>query len=180
MQILKSKMKTVTFALVLMIAMTSLVIIIPIINAEHDIEIDTYAYLAVAPNPIGVGQQVWVTMWLDKLPPRDVPGGPSPGGFLRFENYTLEIIKPDGTKDTMGPYQSDFVSSAYIQYTVDQQGVYSFQFIFPGNELYSVRVAGQPPTTDYYKPSSSPEVQLTVQQDPITEWPAAELPTGYW
>jgi outer membrane protein assembly factor BamB len=174
----KSKLASIVFILTLI--MTPLIIIVSTTSAQPDLEIDTFAYLAVVPNVIGIGQQVRVTMWLDKMPPSDVPGGDDPLGKLRFQNFTLKITKPDGTTTEMGPYQSDYIASAYLLYTPNQAGEYTFQFIFPGNMLTGVRSGGQPVSTDYYNPSSSPEVRVTVQQEPVSDWPPVELPTDFW
>jgi len=180
MQILRNKTKTATIVMVIMLVMTALIVIVPTINAvDIDEEIDTYAYISVVPNPIGVSQEVTVTMFIDKMPPRDVPGGDDPIGYLKYQNYTLEITAPDGTITTKGPYESDYISTNSLKYTPDQIGTYGLKFIFPGNVLTSVRVAGNPVTTDYYKPSSD-QTELVVQQEKITEYPPAELPEGYW
>ncbi len=32
----------------------------------------------------------------------------------------------------------------------------------------------------YYKPSSTAEIELTVQQDMVASWPPSPLPTDYW
>ena len=60
-------------------------------------EIKTYAFIAVAPNPIGIGQTANVTFGIDK--PQDVqPTGPYGD---RWTNYTVIITKPDGTVKTL-------------------------------------------------------------------------------
>jgi len=65
MQILRNKTKTATIVMVIMLVMTALIVIVPTINAvDIDEEIDTYAYISVVPNPIGVSQEVTVTMLL--------------------------------------------------------------------------------------------------------------------
>ncbi len=37
----------------------------------HDppLTLTTYAYVAASPNPVGVNQQVFIVMWIDKVPP---------------------------------------------------------------------------------------------------------------
>ena len=48
--------------------MTASMMLIPTANAHTPaFQIPTYAFVNVAPNPIGVGQQCYVIMWLDKL-----------------------------------------------------------------------------------------------------------------
>ncbi|MCX8154155.1 MAG: hypothetical protein N3E52_06960, partial [Candidatus Bathyarchaeota archaeon] len=52
-------------------------------------QIPTYAYINVSPNPVGVGQQVAVTGWIDKVP----PGASGPWG-TRWYNMTVTVTKP--------------------------------------------------------------------------------------
>jgi len=154
--------KVVTFAFVLALASVVLVAWAAPVMAR---DIPTYAFLSVVPNPVGVNQQVWVTMWLSEPPPTAFgPGGDRWGGFM------VTIEKPDGTSEKKGPYSSDAVGAAYFIYVPDQVGTYYFQFSFPGQTI-----AG-----NYYMPSTSPKVSLTVQAEPIPSWPEAELPKSYW
>ena len=58
--------------------------------------IETVAFLSVRPNPIGVGQSLLVNVWT------------SPGQYHAFimNNYKVDIKKPDGTTETVGPFPS--------------------------------------------------------------------------
>ena len=58
-------------------------------------EIPTYAYLSVAPNPIGVGQRLFVVMWLDSVLP-----GAAVENAIRYHGFKLTITKPDNTVET--------------------------------------------------------------------------------
>jgi outer membrane protein assembly factor BamB len=133
----------------------------------------TWAFLAAAPNPIGVNQQATITFWLNEFPPTA-----SGAQGDRWEGFSLEITKPNGDVQTMGPYESDPVGSKYIQYTPDQVGNYSLKFSFPGQNITGLRY-GQP-INNYYEPSESRTVILQVQEDPIPTWQDAPLPTDYW
>lgn len=66
----KIKSEIATTSLVLTFTILATIVILPITNA-HDppLDIDTYAYLAVQPNPLGVDQTVCISMWIDKVPP---------------------------------------------------------------------------------------------------------------
>ena len=97
--------------------------------------IPTYAYITASPSPIGVNQPVTIVFWLDKVPP-------SAAGFGgdRWANLTISVTKPDGSKETLGPFVSDPVSGGgYALYTPTQTGTYTFAFSFPGqvDSLYN-------------------------------------------
>jgi outer membrane protein assembly factor BamB len=148
-------------------------------TVSGQLSIDTYAHLSVSPNPVGVGQKLFVVMWLDKPPP--VPAVQT--ATLRaypYTNFTLSITKPDGTVQTLSPFTSDSTGSAYTTYVPETTGNYTFQFIYGGEWLTGARLAGAPQTTDYYKPSKSHKVTVTVQEEPILASPSAPFPTEYW
>jgi len=170
----------ISFIVILTIA--AIFVALPIVSA-HDPpwNVPTYAHLMIAPNPIGVGQTVFVTMGLDKVvPTANVQYGD------RWEGYTIEITKPDETTQTLGPFRSDNVGGAYTIYTPDTVGTYIFQFFFPGQTIAGSNPAPfgsfNPQTIgDYYLPSNSPEVELIVQADPVEPRPATPLPVDeYW
>jgi outer membrane protein assembly factor BamB len=142
------------------------------------LQIPTYAFLNVMPNPAGVNQQLQLTFWLDKPPPTaNVQYGD------RW-NFTITITKPDGSTETRGPFASDDVGGTYMLYTPTTIGTYNFQMHFAGQTLAG---ANPPPygntspnVGDYYKPSDSENVAVVVQQNPIEPYPSNPLPTGYW
>ena len=137
--------------------------------------IPTYAFITVAPNPVGVGQTVTVPFWLDKPPPTA-----SGASGDRWQNMIVTVTKPDGTTQTLGPFTSDPVGSSYTTYAPDTVGTYYFQISFPGQRITGPSALIGLPIDSYYQSSASPKVALTVQQAPIASWPAAPLPTGYW
>ena len=99
----------------------------PLANA-HDPpwDVDTWAYISVQPNPIGVNQPVFVTMWIDKVPPMATgPWGP------RWHGMEVKITEPDGTTQNLGPFDSDSVGGAWTQFTPDQVGNLHIRFYLP-------------------------------------------------
>ena len=137
---------------------------VPFINAQEVQEFPTYAFLSVAPNPVGVNQEVTVIIWLDIVPPTVA------GAVTAWEGYRVNITKPDGSIETKGPYSSHSDGGYYFTYKPTKTGIYKFQFSFPGQTVAGV----------YYKPSKSAIVELTVQEKPIEAWPDTPLPTDYW
>ena len=160
-----------------------------------NVTIATTAFMSVSPNPIGLGQSVLINLWLEP-----------PIAYQRyFSGYTVTITKPNNTTETIGPvnsYQGD--ATAWVQYSVDQVGTYKFKFNFAGNYFqagwyyngkYYATQADLPSGVSaggmgfggaaslesaWYQASVSPEMSLTVQQEPVMSWPAAQIPTGYW
>jgi len=166
----KSKAATITLVLVLTISAT-LITFLPTVNAA---DLPTYAFLSVAPNPVGVNQEVTIMMWLDKINP--TASGPAGS---RFGGFTVTITKPDQTTQTLGPFTADPASFAYALYTPDQIGTYTLEFNFPGQQITGVGGIIPIPIDNYYEASSF-TTTLTVQEEPITPLPQTPLPTDYW
>ena len=178
------KIKLVTLAMLAILTVSLIMVSLPQ-AAAHDPPwtIPTYAYIVVTPNPVGVGEQVFVVMWLDKPPPTAAGIGGD-----RWTGFKVEVTKPDGTKETMGPYISDSTSSTFALYTPNQIGTYKFDFSFPGQvaSLYHP-VTGIPRRftrnfafiNDTYLGSSA-STTITVQQNPVALPPTYPLPTSYW
>ena len=166
MKFAKNKTAAIAIAIFLMLSMSASILLPTVSSAET---YNTYAFLSVTPNPVGVSQTLTSVMWLDKPTP-------TASGSLgdHWQNYILTITKPDGTNTTLGPYQADASATATARYVPDSAGQYYFQFSFPGQWINT--------TTYYrwYKPSVSPIVNITVQQEPLQWWPQAPLPTDYW
>jgi hypothetical protein len=158
--------------LALTLTMASLMASMSIANAG---ETPTYAFLSVSPNPVGVNQTVLIVMWLSEPP----PAASGPGGD-RWKGFRVNITKPDGSTDTLGPFTSDAVGSAWTTYTPDKVGTWYFQFIFPGQSFPDRMVDFMFYPAATYKSSISPKVALTVQLEPILPWPSADLPKSYW
>ncbi len=59
---------TISFAIMLIISMTASMILPNVSAHTPPIQVPTYAFINVAPEPIGIGQQATVAFWLDKVP----------------------------------------------------------------------------------------------------------------
>ena len=177
MNFAKNKTKAILFALLLTTSM--LLIALPTANAHDPAwNIPTFAYINVAPNPIGVGQQASVIMWLDKTFDPTI----ALTNDWRFHNYNLTITAPDGSTQTkIFDVIIDTTSSQFYPFTPTQVGTYTFDFNFPGQDYntYPHNTASAF-VNDTYLPSHA-TTSITVQQDPI---PSAinsyPLPQEYW
>ncbi len=181
---LKANKKTTIFSVIVLVAIltSSVFAILPFATARTPpMSVPTYAYLNVAPNPVGLNQAVFVNFWLNLCPPT------AAGAYGdRWQGFTITVTKPDGTTQTLGPFSSDAVGGAYTTYNPAMLGEYTFVFKFPGQTL-----AGNNPNPvtgtssaiwvgDYFEPGTSPQVRVTVQQQQIPAFETTPLPTGYW
>jgi hypothetical protein len=135
----------------------------------------TYAFIVTNPNPAGVGQQVYVFMFLSNL--QASAGGT---GGARFHGFTCTITKPDGTTETKGPYTADPVSSSYFIYTPQTIGNYKLVMNYPGEETpLTVGPGGTSPDT-IFSASHSATITLSVQQNPLPILSGNPTQQGYW
>jgi hypothetical protein len=182
----KNQIATIVVVLILVIATGASIQNTPNASAHTPpLQIPTYAFIHVAPNPIGVGQTLNVLLWVDKI-----PDGAAIGNDIRFRDYKLTITKPDGTTETkIWDICIDTTSSQFYSYTPDTVGNYTFTFTFPQQtytftEFFTGFGIPFPQQSQFINDtylSSTASTTLTVQQDPIpaaiTSYP---LPTEYW
>ncbi|MGD0449757.1 MAG: PQQ-binding-like beta-propeller repeat protein [Candidatus Bathyarchaeia archaeon] len=185
-KIIKNKIITIAIAIFLMLSMSASMMLVPTATAHTPAwQIPTYAYINVAPNPIGVGQPASVYLFLTNY-----YYGAQYGNDLKFHNYKLTITAPNGAVTTQNfATVVDSTSDQHTSFIPDQVGTYNLTFTYPGEtytstELISGSVFVPPGPNDYtndtFLPSSA-STTLTVQQTAI---PAAiasyPLPTAYW
>lgn len=150
-----------------------------------DVIVPTQAYLAVTPNPVGLGQSILVNVWLT----------PATHVSRYHSGFKVTIIKPDEsqTVKTMDSYYAD--ATAWFETAADQVGTWKFKFEFLGDYYAAGNYTQHEGAfmlfgsgdqnisftkSCYYEPSSTPETLLTVQEDLVASWPAVSLPTDYW
>ncbi len=158
----KSKALAIIITVLLIISMYTLLEPHLSVNAHSPAwSIPTQAYINVTPNPVIVGQNVTITIWLNEPPPT------ANGTYGdRWQNMTVKYVRPDGTTHTIGPYSSDETGRVVVNKTTDIVGPHSFWMTFGGQTLEGVNLA--PGTTnefigDYYQPSISDVFALSVQ-----------------
>ncbi len=167
-----TKQTTVVAILILSLSLSACMAGTSVTNATLDI--DTYCFLSVAPNPTGINQQVTVVGWVNWVTPTA-----SGAQGDRFRDITVTITKPDGSTETQGPFVADPISNIGFFYTPDQLGTYTLQMHYPGQQITGIDRYGNN-VDNYYKPGQSQPVSLLVQQEQIQPYPEFELPSGYW
>ncbi len=160
----KEIMKKTNFLLVMTL---SILLCAPTIAAtvKGQLQVPTYLMVTAEPNPVGVGQTVYISLFFTKPIPAE-------GGLQRYEKLTLNLVKPDGTNQTFGPYVADTTGGVGgIEFTPSVTGNYTVQSFFPGQTLANGIVV---------LPSISTPVQFTVQEETIRSYNSPPLPSEYW
>ena len=180
----KKQTVAISIAILLIISIGSSTTLLPITSAHTPAwQIPTFAYINVSPNPVGVGQQALVIMWIDKtFSPETMLGN-----AYRFHNYQLTITDPNGAVSTKSfNLISDPTSAQDYAFTPDKVGTYTLNFTFPGQAFNqydhpTVDLYGNPEqlVNDTFLPSSA-TTTLTVQQATVPHYPTTPLPTAYW
>jgi hypothetical protein len=208
------KGKTFAIALILVLTFSSALVLMPAIKAQEvstpgvqvplnngyvifdpsasqvaaaDVpKVATYPLITASPTPIGVNQNMYVIMFMTLLPASwGVEATTATYGGWGL--YTLTITKPDGTNQTMGPFESDPSGMYQVNYVPTTVGKYSFQYSFSGELVAHALWGGISGTSPqyynaYFEPSTSISVSVTVQQAPLSGYTEAPvpLPTQYW
>lgn len=134
------------------IVMLLIVFILANFSFVFAIDIDTYAFIRVDPNPVGINQTVLVCFWIQPSP---TTAGIESG---TWQDITIEVTRPDGSVETIADLTTDATGVGWIHYTLSEIGTWTFQMSFPGY----TSDAG-----DYYTPSESNIEALSVQEDPV-------------
>ncbi|MGD6852123.1 MAG: hypothetical protein ACQCN6_08700 [Candidatus Bathyarchaeia archaeon] len=157
--------KEITIALLAPILLLSLVISVHPANGDSVMppgtHMPTFAYLNVFPNPAGVGQQVTLNIFLA-----------TPFNEVAYPFY-VDLIKPDGTNTTLGPFTSDTTEGTCAYFAPDKVGNYTIQFYYLGQTLKNGMIADA---------SKSQPVTLVVEEEPNIgrSYPFTPLPSTYW
>ncbi|MGD6808744.1 MAG: hypothetical protein ACQCN3_03510 [Candidatus Bathyarchaeia archaeon] len=147
------------------------------------------AHLSFRPNPIGVGQSVLVNYWTS----------PAPGANRYHPEYIVRITPPNGSVITIEKPSFVADGTQWFEFVPDVNGTWKLQFEFTGTYFPAGRYFRgnivDPNFTDptatgmsapsnyqavYYKPDTTLEQTLIVQDDMVSSWPAIPLPTDYW
>jgi hypothetical protein len=179
---LKNKATAILISMLFIISMVGSMILLPSASAQTSAHpYPTYSFIAVSPNPIGIGQTARVNFWVNEPPPTA-----SAEYGDRWQGMTVKVTLPDGTTTTLGPFSSDDTGGTHTTYTPTQTGNYTFQMSFPGQTLVDANPAPGTVSTQspfyglVYGASSSNVATLTVTTTPAGYPPITPLPTSYW
>jgi hypothetical protein len=181
MKMLKNKTAAIAIAFILTLTTSLPLILVPDVQAA--LELPTIMNVALAPNPVGIGQTAFVSAFLSK--PLPTTSGLT-GDYV--ENITIVVVKPDGQKEVLGPFFATATGGMSTTFTPDTVGNYTFQAFYPGQTLTGTnsKFPNQITTTNpqligtYMQPSQSEIVTLAVQEEQIGGYAQPPLPTQYW
>jgi hypothetical protein len=171
------KLSTILIVSILIMTISATIASLPISNAAVSGQMTSYAYVAVEPNPIGVGQTTYIAMWVDY----PIPGA-TEANDIRRHDYNLTITAPDGTTETKTWDEvKDTTGVQSTSFTPDQVGNYTFYFNYPSqNYTWTTAQGGTASYIGVTFLAANATTTLTVQQDAIAPSPDAALPTEYW
>jgi hypothetical protein len=118
------------------------------VHAQTDVE--TTAFISVAPNPAEANQRINIIIRIEPPPP-------TPNDT--FRNLTVTLTHPDESTNILGPYSTnpDGSREAFFYYLTPSYGNVTLKLNFPGQTFSN--------STIYYLPSES-QVTLTVNPLP--------------
>jgi hypothetical protein len=183
MQFSRNKTTATTIALFLVLTIAAS-LALPMANAHTPAwTVPTWNYVAVTNSVIGVNQELTIVFWLNAYPPT------ANGAYGDRWTFTVEVTKPDGSKDTLGPFTSDPVGTGWASYTPTQVGNYSVVAKFAEHKItntptppdWSPYSFGADSIGDTYQASTSDPAYFIAQEQAIQPWSEPPLPTNsYW
>lgn len=130
---------------------------------------ETFAFVNAMPNKLGVGEETLLhfgittpTFW------------PQRG----WEGVTVEVQRPDGTNETLGPFRTDLTGGAGSIYVPDQVGIYQIRTHYPQQQS-ETETMGFPTGTTFLE-SYSAWFEIEVTAEPRELYPGHPLPQEYW
>ena len=185
--------KTKLFAAILLLAIT-LLMVAPSPSAAQTqyntgqyltlpINIPTFLFVSAAPDPVGVGQ----TVYLSAIFSKPVPTSTALNGDM-YLGITIKVTDPDGQVTTLGPHDGGMIGGWATTYVPTKIGEYKMQAFYPGQVLtltnpYNSVPAGFHPELNGSRmmPSNSSVITFNVQTDPVSApYQTTPLPTQYW
>jgi hypothetical protein len=167
MKMSKNK-KNSTLALFFMIAIVASLLALPSASADTRA---TYAYIGATPNPVGVGQEtllhIGITQQLSLVQES-------------WTGLTVTVTKPDGTTETLGPFETDATGGTGSIYVPNMEGNYTLQTHFPEQKTEPGKTTTGTALGTTMLASDSRELTLVVQAEPILTYPPNPLPIEYW
>jgi len=146
--------------------------------------IETQAFLSVAPDPIGVGQELLINVWTTF----------APGEGKYMNDFKVVITDPDGLTQTVDLLSYPDDGTSWFNYIPSKIGDYQFQFFFGGAyfpEGYFANGAWSESRTGafanaiynpsvYCTPAETRVTTVTVQKDFVIPWMLSLPDNEYW
>ena len=169
MKILKKKSKISIITLILILTMSAILVGLPTATAQEPSTKKSFAYLGAIPNPVGVGQDVLLHIGITD---------PLMVTTHKWRGLTVIVEKPDGSTETLGPFDTDATGGTGGIVTPNQIGTYYLHTHFPSQWYNTTFRNGYQEIL--YQESDSAVLELVVQADQIPYYPGHSLPSQYW
>ncbi len=152
-----------------MLTLSAIIVALPV-GAQKGTTQPSFPVLSLIPDEAVVGQQILISYGITRQ-----TAWPQSG----WTGLTVDITKPDGSTDTVGPLNTDTTGLGGTPYTPTMAGPYTFVVNYPAQEV-QVAVAGLEVGT-MMEASQTPEVTLTVTTGEAANiFPGTPLPNEYW
>ncbi len=155
MKILRNRYKVSTIILLTVLTLSLILTIFPMTNAQQTQK--TYPYIAAIPNPAPVNEQLLFHVGISAQ---------LSSTHMGWEGLSITIQRPDGQTETISDIRTDATGGTGVPYTPTMVGKYIVQGHFPAQGRMLA--------------SDTDELELIVQEEPLTYWPGVPLPTEYW
>ncbi|MBN1245312.1 PQQ-like beta-propeller repeat protein [Candidatus Bathyarchaeota archaeon] len=179
MQIPKDK-TAIAIALFLTLTIAVSLVSVSSVNAQTVRYWPSFIYVGASPNPVGVGQETVIVIWTADMPPdigEQSGAVSSPTGRAGWYDMSVQVIKPDGTNQTLEFPYSDPVGANWISWTPTEAGTYVLQAYFTATWK---NTTGFGAADTYYEADMSDAMELVVQDEQIQAWQEPPLPNTYW
>jgi hypothetical protein len=179
MRIMAKTKTTIAVTLFLMLTLAVPLLITPAAQAQEAPTMKTYAFVDAVPNPVGVGEQVLIRMGVIE------PTGDASYGW---HGITVTVVKPNGNTETLDNggqgFTTDSTGGTVTIYVPDQVGTYKLTTNFPEQTnpvtFFNMEGGNMVWEGTIMKASTSPTINLVVQENPLPDYPGQPLPTEYW
>ncbi|HDQ05155.1 MAG TPA: hypothetical protein ENN36_00335 [Candidatus Bathyarchaeota archaeon] len=148
-----SKISTIILLTVMVLSL--MLTIFPLINAQQTQK--TYPYIAAIPNPAPVNEQMLFHVGISAQ---------LSSTHMGWEGLSITIRRPDGQTETLSDIRTDSTGGTGQPYTPTMVGKYYATMHFPAQ---GTKLA-----------SETDELELIVQEEPLTYWPGVPPLNEYW
>ena len=167
------KSKISSIAIILVLTISAILVSLPAIFAQPITTTKTYPVIGATPNPVGVNQETLLLLGITQQAQQAEDG---------WENLTITVTNPLGETETLGPFRTDSTGLTGALYRPTMVGTYYLQLHFP-RQFYNYTgfsFWGLLIINTWMEASTSEKIELIVQEEPVTHYPAHALPTEYW
>ena len=169
MKFSKNNLKLSTITLILMLTISAIIVALPV-GAQPGTTQASFPVLSLIPDEAVVGQQILISYGITRQ-----TAWPQSG----WTGLTVDIKKPDGSTETIGPFNTDTTGLGGTPFTPTMAGTYTFVVKYPAQEV-EIGVAGVEAGT-MMDASQTPEIPLEVTTGEASNiFPGTPLPNEYW